>query len=72
MVQPRKGGRQVAVRLPDELLKRVDARVEALKAQGGLFSGVTRSDVIREAVEALFNALDATKTGSNSTKGAKR
>jgi Arc/MetJ-type ribon-helix-helix transcriptional regulator len=58
MVRPTKDGRQVAVRLPDDLLARVDARVEALKAQGGLLAGVTRSDVIREAVAAHMNAVE--------------
>ena len=52
MARPKKDGRQVAVRLPEDLLARIDARVDALKAKGGLYAGITRSDVIREAVEA--------------------
>ena len=51
------------VRLPEDLLARVDARVEELKAQGGLFTGVSRSDVIREAVEAGMDSIEQRAKG---------
>lgn len=57
MGRPRKEGRQIAVRLSDELLARVDARVASLKAKGGLFESITRSDVIREAVAAQIGEV---------------
>ncbi len=57
--RPGKTGQGVYVRLPEDVLARVDARVDALKARGGLFAGVTRSDVIREAVAAQMDVVDA-------------
>jgi len=54
MARPSKVGRAVQVRLPEETIADLDTAVEELRAEGAMMSGITRSDVIRDAVVAAM------------------
>lgn len=63
----------VALRLPDEWLKRADALVEfLLESRPGM--SVTRSDVLRIALARGLDALEAERDGNRQSpkKGPKR
>lgn len=64
MARPSKGGSQVNVRLPDEDIEELDAWVEEVRASGALgTSGATRSDLIREAVQAKLRERREARKG---------
>ena len=50
---------QVAVRLPEGLLRRVDRHVERLTAQTPLGISVTRADAIRVLLHEALEAVEA-------------
>ena len=50
---------QVGIRLPDDMVTRIDALIAAM-ARGSLGIGVTRSDVMRLALDAGLESLEAT------------
>lgn len=61
MGRPAKGGRAVQVRLPEALLAEVDEAVGELRAENELMSGITRSDVIRDAVKSAMQIRKANR-----------
>lgn len=61
MARPSKGGAQINVRLPDDVIEELEEWVEEIRAERPGMSGVTRSDLIRDIVVAALAARKPTK-----------
>ena len=79
MKKRKKGMRQVAIWMPDELLERAERMAPRLKAStdfGALLGRVTKSDLLRLAVKKGLDMLDSelpeAESGSERSEGSSK